>query len=457
MPIAESIFRPYDIRGIVDTDLDEAAVFQIGQAFASTALAQQQQTVVIGRDGRLSSPRLSTALAEGLQQGGCDVVDIGMAPTPVLYFATHYLNTGTGIMITGSHNPPDYNGLKMLLNGQTLYGEAITGLYQRIVSGRLNHGHGHYRRQSVLPHYYDAILGNIKLERPLNIGIDCGSGAAAILATELFTRLGCTVTGLSCEVDGNFPHHHPDPSRPENLRALQAAIREHSLDIGLAFDGDADRLGVLDDQARVLWPDRQLMLFAEDILQRKPGAQIIYDVKSTANLDGFVKQRGGRPLMWKSGHSLLKAKLQETGAELAGELSGHLFFSDRWFGFDDGLYSGARMLELLSRQDQPASVLFDRLPDAVNTPELQIPFAEGEHYRFMQRFIRQSVFPGADKITLDGIRINYNDGWGLVRASNTTPCLVLRFEADDEKALRRIQQTFRQQLLAVDSRIKLPF
>lgn len=457
MRISRAIFRPYDIRGIVDTVLTEDIVFLIGQAYANTALLKNRKTVVIGRDGRLSSPRLCRALADGLQKGGCNVVDIGMVPTPVLYFATHYLKTGTGIMITGSHNPPEYNGLKMLLDGNTLYGDAIADLYHLISNGHLENGNGLYSRQAILPQYCDAVSRRISLDRPLKVGIDCGNGAAGVVATELFTRLGCQVTGLSCEVDGHFPDHHPDPSKPENLTALQTVIRERNLDIGLAFDGDADRLGILDNQANILWPDRQLMLFAEDILKRKPGAQIIYDVKSTSNLDGYIRKHGGRPLMWKSGHSLLKAKLHETGAELAAELSGHIFFRDRWYGFDDGLYSGARMLEIVSQSAGSSAELFSHLPDNLNTPELQVIFDEGMQYAFMEKFTRQSTFDQGEKITLDGVRVNYKNGWGLVRASNTTPCLVLRFEANTRKELNRIQQIFREQLLAVDSSLKLPF
>ncbi len=457
MSISASIFRPYDIRGNAAIELSQQVVQQIAQAFANIALAQNQPTVVIGRDGRLSSPQLGLSLSQGLQAGGCNVIDIGLVPTPVLYFATHFFHTATGIMITGSHNPPEDNGLKMMLAGNTLYGDEITALYQRIQSGHLSTGNGSYRQQNILPQYCDAVAESITLTRRLNIGIDCGSGAAAVIAKTLFTRLGCQVSALSCEVNGLFPDHHPDPSKTENLIALQHLVREKSLDIGLAFDGDADRVGVIDNNGDILWPDRQIMLFAEDILQRKPGAQIIYDVKSTSNLSHFISQHGGRPLMWKSGHSLLKAKLQETGAELAGEFSGHLFFNDRWPGFDDGLYGGARMLEIVSHHTETSAQIFSHLPDSINTPELQIPFAEGEHYIFMDKFIQQSHFENAEKITLDGIRINYQDGWGLVRASNTTPCLVLRFEADSHERLQQIQQIFRQQLLAVDSHLPLPF
>jgi phosphomannomutase/phosphoglucomutase len=458
MAITEEIFRAYDIRGIVSNALTPDAVQQIGQAFATEALKRKQKTVVIGRDGRLSSPELAQRLAAGLQAGGCDVVDIGMVPTPVLYFATHKLKTGTGIMVTGSHNPPDYNGLKMLIDGSTLYGDGIKSLYHCISENRLNTGEGAYTEKNLLPDYIDTIVNDIKLEKPLNIAVDCGNGVAGVLATELFTRLGCKVTELFCDVDGKFPNHHPDPSKPENLLDLKNAIKEHSLDLGLAFDGDGDRVGILDDKQNILWADRQMMLYAADVLKRKPGAQIIFDIKSTSNLASYIENLGGEPLMWKTGHSFIKAKMKETGAELAGEMSGHIFFKERWFGFDDGLYGAARMLEIISQHDEPASAIFEKLPDAFNTPELQINFDhEGEHYRFMEKFIEQAKFENADIITIDGLRVNYAEGWGLIRPSNTTPSLVLRFEANDENTLKEIQDIFRKQILAVDSRLQLPF
>ncbi len=457
MTITEDIFRAYDIRGIVETALTPDAVQQIGQAFATEALSQGQNTVVIGRDGRLSSPELAQRLAQGLQAGGCDVIDVGMVPTPVLYYATHKLKTGTGIMVTGSHNPPQYNGLKMLIAGNTLYGDGIKGLYRMIAENRVNTASGSYKEIDVLNDYHDTIVSDIKLERPLNIGVDCGNGVAGVIATRLFTDLGCKVTELFCDVDGHFPNHHPDPSKPENLVDLRNAIAQHSLDLGLAFDGDGDRVGILDDKGNILWADRQMMLYAADVLKRKPGAQIIFDIKSTTNLAREIRKLGGEPLMWKTGHSFIKAKMKETGAELAGEMSGHIFFKERWFGFDDGLYSAARMLEIISQQSETTSAMFSRLPDSFNTPELQINFEEGEHYKFMDRFIEQSQFENAEKVTIDGIRVNYENGWGLVRPSNTTPCLVLRFEADDEAALQKIQSTFKEQLLAVDSGLSLPF
>jgi len=457
MTISEDIFRAYDIRGVVENALTPDATQQIGQAFATEALAQGQKTVVIGRDGRLSSPELAQRLSEGLRAGGCDVIDVGMVPTPVLYYATHKLKTGTGIMVTGSHNPPQYNGLKMLIAGNTLYGDGIKAFYHMIVEGRVKNGEGTHTEENVIPDYLDTIVNDIKLDKPLNIAVDCGNGVAGVLATELFTRLGCEVTELFCDVDGTFPNHHPDPSKPENLIDLQKAVKENNLDIGLAFDGDGDRVGILDDKQNVLWADRQMMLYSADVLKRKPGAQIIFDIKSTSNLETYIKDLGGDPLMWKTGHSFIKAKMKETGAELAGEMSGHIFFKERWFGFDDGLYSAARMLEIVSQRDETTSTIFEALPDSFNTPELQIDFEEGEHYKFMTKFIDEARFENADTVTIDGIRVNYAEGWGLIRPSNTTPCLVLRFEANDENTLANIQNTFREQLLAVDSTLNLPF
>ena len=457
MTITENIFRAYDIRGVVENALTPDAVQQIGQAFATEALSQNQTTVVIARDGRLSSPELAQRLTEGLRAGGCDVIDIGMVPTPVLYYATHKLNTGTGIMVTGSHNPPQYNGLKMLIAGNTLYGDSITALYHMIVEGRLNNGEGKYTEKNMVPEYLDTIVNDIKLDKPLNIAVDCGNGVAGVLATELFTRLGCNVSELFCEVDGNFPNHHPDPSKPENLIDLQNAMKQKALDIGLAFDGDGDRVGILDDKQNIIWADRQMMLYSADVLKRKPGALIIYDVKSTTNLENYINKLGGEPMMWKTGHSFIKARMKETGAELAGEMSGHIFFKERWFGFDDGLYSAARMLEIISQHDESTSTIFEALPDSFNTPELQIDFDEGEHYKFMSKFIDEAEFEDANIITIDGLRVNYAEGWGLIRPSNTTPCLVLRFEANDENTLAEIQNAFREQILSVDNSLKLPF
>ena len=457
MAITEDIFRAYDIRGIVETALTPDAVRQIGQAFATEALRQKQKTVVIGRDGRLSSPELSRMLSEGLRAGGCDVIDIGMVPTPVLYYATHKFETGTGIMVTGSHNPPQYNGLKMLIAGNTLYGDGIKALYRSIKNDDLASGKGSYREEAVLSAYVDTIVADIKLARPMRIAVDCGNGVAGVVATELFTRLGCEVTELFCDVDGTFPNNHPDPSKPENLIDIKKAVVDNNLDLGLAFDGDGDRVGVIDDTQHIIWADRQMMLYAADVLERKPGALIIYDIKSSSNLGKVIEQLGGEPLMWKTGHSFIKAKMKETGAELAGEMSGHIFFKERWFGFDDGLYSAARMLEILSKRHEKASVVFNALPDSYNTPELNVLFDEGEHYRFMERFKQEASFENADIATIDGMRVNYEDGWGLIRPSNTTPCLVLRFEANDKARLDEIQSLFRQQMLKLDSSLQLPF
>ena len=457
MSITEDIFRAYDIRGIVETALTPDAVRQIGQAFATEARNQNQSTVVIARDGRLSSPMLSQALSEGLRTGGCDVIDVGMVPTPVLYYATHKLETGTGIMITGSHNPPQYNGIKMMMDGHTLYGDGIKALYQLIVDNKLSTGEGSYSEQDVLADYIERITSDIKLAKPMRVAIDCGNGVAGVCATELFTKLGCEVTELFCDVDGTFPNHHPDPSRPENLVDIMKVVGDKKLDLGLAFDGDGDRVGVIDDKQNVIWADRQMMLYAADVLERKPGAQIIFDIKSSTNLEKVIKELGGEPLMWKTGHSFIKAKMKETGAELAGEMSGHIFFKERWYGFDDGLYSATRMLEILSNREEIASDVFSALPDSFNTPELQIQFEEGEHYKFMDKFKQQADFSGADISTIDGMRVNYAEGWGLIRPSNTTPCLVLRFEANTEAMLEEIQNTFRQQLQKMDSSLNLPF
>ncbi|MDH5424824.1 MAG: phosphomannomutase/phosphoglucomutase [Gammaproteobacteria bacterium] len=455
--IAESIFKAYDIRGVVDETLTVAAVELVGKAFGSEAQAQSQQTVIIARDGRLSSPKIAAALSQGLRSTGCNVIDIGMVPTPVLYFATHILKTATGIMITGSHNPPQYNGLKMVLAGNTLYGEGIQQLLSRIVEENFVSGEGRYNEQDIQEQYLDRICSDVKLLRPLRIAVDSGNGVAGYLAPELFKRMGCEVVELFSEIDGTFPNHHPDPSKLENLADLEQAIEEFEVDLGLAFDGDGDRVGIVDNKKHVIWPDRQMMLYADDVLSRNPGAQIIYDIKSSNHLDHEIKRLGGEPLMWKTGHSFIKAKMKETGALLAGEMSGHIFFKERWYGFDDGLYSAARMLEILSKKEQPADVVFSALPDSCNTPELQIQFAEGEHYKFMEKLKSVADFGAADISTIDGMRVNYDFGWGLIRPSNTTPCLVLRFEADSSEDLEKVQAIFRQQILNVDGNIQLEF
>ena len=455
--INPAIFKMYDIRGIVATDLTADTVRLVGQAFATECNKQNIKEVCIGRDGRLHSKELSVALTEGLNAGGCDVIDVGMVPTPVLYFSTHHLNTGTGIMVTGSHNPPEYNGLKMSMGGKTLYGDDITGLYNLIESSDFNNGSGNYREEALLDIYLDRIVSDVKLARPMKIAVDCGNGVAGVIATELFKKLGCEVTELFCDVDGTFPNHHPDPSKLENLTDICASIKENKLELGLAFDGDADRVGVIDDKQNVIWPDRQMILYSEDVLSRVPGALIIYDIKSSYNLGKEITKMGGKELMWKTGHSLIKAKMKETDAALAGEMSGHIFFKERWYGFDDGLYSAARMLEILSKKEGTASEIFNALPDSCNTPEIQINFNEGEHHVFMEKFKNTADFGDADISTIDGMRVTWDKGWGLIRPSNTTPCLVLRFEAEDESSLSEAQENFRKQILATDSSINLSF
>jgi len=452
-----AIFKMYDIRGIVATDLTPDTVRLVGQAFASECLKQNVNEVCIGRDGRLHSKELSVALTEGLNAGGCNVIDVGMVPTPVLYFATHHLKTGTGIMVTGSHNPPEYNGLKMSMAGKTLYGDDITAFHTAIESGDLNHGSGSYREQSILDEYFERIVSDIELSRPMKIAVDCGNGVAGVIATKLFKALGCEVTELFCDVDGTFPNHHPDPSKLENLQDICASIKENSLELGLAFDGDGDRVGVIDDTQKVIWPDRQMVLYSEDVLSREPGALIIYDVKSSYNLGKEITRMGGKELMWMTGHSLIKAKMKETGAALAGEMSGHIFFKERWYGFDDGLYSAARMLEILSKKAGTSSEIFSALPDSCNTPEIQVNFNEGEHHKFMEKFKATANFGDAEISSIDGMRVTWVKGWGLIRPSNTTPCLVLRFEADDEATLQQVQETFKTQMLATDSSINLTF
>jgi phosphomannomutase/phosphoglucomutase len=446
------LFKAYDIRGVVDTDLTADAVRQIGRAIGAEARARGHATVAIGRDGRLSGPALSAALAEGLQAACVDVTDIGVCATPMLYFAVYHLGLGGGVMVTGSHNPPDYNGLKMVLGGETLAGEAIQGLRQRIEAGdygTASASPGGYSTAAIRSAYLERISHDIKLARPLHVVIDCGNGSPGATAPELFRRLGCSVTELFCEVDGTFPNHHPDPSDPHNLEDLQRELARGKADIGLAFDGDGDRLGVVTRTGKVIYPDRQLMLFAADVLGRNPGAEIIFDVKCTRHLYEWINKNGGRPTLWKTGHSLIKAKMRETGALLAGEMSGHMFFKERWYGFDDGLYAGARLLEILS-QVEDIDAVFDALPDSVNTPELQIRVEGQDHHALIAQMQREATFPAArEVITLDGLRVEYADGFGLVRGSNTTPVLVLRFEADSAEALARIQAEFRGVLAAV--------
>ena len=446
MQIASAIFKAYDIRGIVGQTLNADVAYQIGQSFGSAASSKGQTSVVIGRDGRLSGPELSAALAAGLQSVGINVIDLGVVATPMVYFGTHVLGTQSGIMVTGSHNPPDYNGFKMVLAGEAIYGDTIQALYQSILKNTFVAGQGSYRTYELRHEYLARIVGDIKLARPMKIAIDCGNGA-----------LGCEVTELFCEVDGRFPNHHPDPAHPENLQDLIRSLQAGDDEIGLAFDGDGDRLGVVTKDGQIIYPDRQLMLFAADVLSRHPGKEILYDVKCTRHLAPWISAHGGQPLMWKTGHSLVKAKLRETGAPLGGEMSGHVFFKDRWYGFDDGLYAGARLLELLSRVSDPSSVL-NALPQSTSTPELQLKLKEGENFALIEQLQKEAHFPDAQQIiSIDGLRVEYADGFGLMRSSNTTPVVVLRFEAESQSALERIQQQFRQVILAARPDVALPF
>jgi phosphomannomutase / phosphoglucomutase len=451
------IFKAYDIRGIVDRTLTTDGVRQIGQALGSLARERGRDTIVVGRDGRLSGPVLLGALSEGIRAAGVHVIDVGMVATPMTYFAAHHLGTQCSVMVTGSHNPPDYNGLKMVIDATTLSGDDIQALRARIESGEFARGRGSTQSQDIAPAYFARIAGGIRLARPMRIAVDCGNGVAGAFAPELYRRLGCEVVELFCDVDGRFPNHHPDPSQPKNLEDLQRRLRDGDCELGLAFDGDGDRLGVVTPAGHVIYADRQLMLFAADVLTRVPGATIIYDVKSTRNLKPWITQHDGVPMLWKTGHSLIKSKMKEVGAALAGEMSGHTFFGERWYGFDDGLYAGARLLEILARDADPSAVL-DALPDAMSTPELQIACNEGEQHALIARLRDEADFPGAvDVIRIDGLRVEYHDGFGLARASNTTPVVVLRFEADNAQALARIQNEFRRVLRAVEPGIVLPF
>ena len=461
MQIDSSIFKAYDIRGIVDRKLTVDAVRAIGLALGSLARRQGIQETVIGRDGRLSGPMLSGALAEGFRDAGVSVIDIGQVTTPVVYYATYELGTGTGVAVTGSHNPPEYNGLKMMVGGEALYGDAIQDLARAIAAGEFTPvaaaERGGLRSIDLNARYLARVTNDVKLARPMKIAIDCGNGVAGALAPAMFRALGCEVTELFCEVDGNFPNHHPDPAHPENLVDLQRCLANTDCEIGLAFDGDGDRVGVVTKQGSIIFPDRQLMLLAADVLARYPGAQIIYDVKCSRNVASWVRKHGGEPLMWRTGHSLVKAKLKETGAPLAGEMSGHIFFKERWYGFDDGLYAAARLLEILSRHADPSAVL-EALPDSPTTPELQLKTAEGENFTLVEQLKNTARFEGATEvITIDGVRAEYPDGFGLARPSNTTPVVVMRFEADTPQALARIQQAFREAVLKVKPDAKLPF
>lgn len=454
-PLATEIFRAYDIRGIVDEQLSDAMLYHIGLAVGTQVKRNGEDSIAVGADGRLSSPRLSQALMAGLADTGCRVLNLGAVPTPVLYFGVKTLGTASGIMLTGSHNPSNYNGCKIVIGGHTLANDSITALYDLIKLQDYELGIGAIEEHIIDQVYQDRIDSDVKLARPLKVVLDAGNGIAGDIAPKLFKQLGCDVIPLFCEVDGNFPNHHPDPGKPANLVDLQAAVAKHKADIGLAFDGDGDRVGVITETGQMIYPDKLLMLFAEDVISRNPQAEIIYDVKCTRLLEPFIQSKGGVPTMWKTGHSLIKSKMIETGALLAGEMSGHIFFKERWYGFDDGIYSAVRLCEILASTSESASAMFKRFPEDVSTPEINIQVTEDEKFDLVTQ-LQSAHFPTGNVSTIDGIRVDYADGWGLVRASNTTPVLVLRFEGQNQAVLQRIKEEFQHHLYAVDTKLTVP-
>ncbi|WP_286237084.1 phosphomannomutase/phosphoglucomutase [Neptuniibacter halophilus] len=450
-----AIFRAYDVRGIVGTALTDDTVYHLGRAFAAEAQSQQVNRVHVAADGRLSSPELKQIFSEGLSDGGCDVVDVGFVPTPTLYFAAHQDQQCSGVMITGSHNPADYNGFKMMLAGHTLSGDDIQALKLRIIEQNYSSGEGAHSELDISQTYLDRILGDVRLTRPLKVVVDCGNGIPGKLAPQLIDKLGCEVIPLYCDVDGTFPNHHPDPGKPKNLQDAIAKVKACGADLGLAFDGDGDRVGVITEQGAIVYPDRVMMLFAEDILSRNPGAEIIFDVKCSRLLAKVIREAGGKATMWRTGHSLIKQKIKQSGALLGGEMSGHIFFKERWYGFDDALYSAARLLEILAGVQDTAGELFDRYPEDVSTPELNISVTDESKFEIVEA-LQAKTFSGGEANHIDGVRVDYPDGWGLVRASNTTPVLVLRFEAETEAALQRIRDQFAEKLHEVDSSLTIP-
>ena len=447
------IFRAYDIRGITRSNLTEDVCYWIGRAFAAEARSQNQQAAAIGRDGRLSSPGIALALGQGLVDGGMSVTDIGQVPTPVLYYATHALKTGTGIMITGSHNPPEYNGLKMMIGGTTLAEDLIQALYRRLQDSTLSTGKGALGYADLGADYVEAALNTTKLDRPLKVAVDCGNGVAGELGPKLISALGCEVIPLFCEIDGNFPNHHPDPAEPENLQDLINAVQQQSADVGLAFDGDGDRLGVVTPKGEIIWPDKMMMLFAQDIIARNPQTPVIFDVKCSTHLERVITEAGGNPIMWKTGHSHIKAKIKQTQAALAGEFSGHICFGERWYGFDDALYTAARLLELLSQTELDVDAVFAQYPTTYSTPEIKIHTTETRKFEVMDELASNGDFADGRMTTIDGIRVDFDDRWGLIRPSNTSPVLSLRFEADSAAALERVQDEFQTQLSNVDANL----
>ena len=453
--VSKSIFKAYDIRGIVNEDLTIETVVLIGKAIGSESIERGERGIVVGRDGRTSGPDLMNALVEGIKSTGCHVVKIGMIPTPVLYYATYSKGASSGVMITGSHNPPNYNGFKMMIAGETLSGERILNLYERINNQNFHQGQGTSTTIDIQEDYLNRVTSDVSIKRPLKIVIDCGNGVAGHLAPKLFEALGCEVIKLFCHIDGSFPNHHPDPSKLENLNNLIAEIKAEKADLGLAFDGDGDRLGVIDEKGNVIWADRQMILFSRDVIHRNPGAKIVFDVKCSSLLSKDISNQGGRPILSRTGHSFIKAKIKEESALLGGEMSGHIFFKERWYSFDDALYAGARLIEILSSRNESCSEIFSELPDSFNTPEINIHFdKQGDQFDAMEKLKNTANFNEGVLTTIDGIRLDYEDCWGLVRPSNTTPCLVLRFEAETEASLKRIIEEFREWLVrtGIDSK-----
>ncbi len=456
MQVTASVFKAYDIRGVVGQTIDEAFAEHLGRAFGSEALLAGDRAVAVGRDGRVSGPGLASALIRGLKSTGLDVVDIGMVTTPMLYYVAATRGNhgcGSGIQVTGSHNPKDYNGFKMVMAGRAIYGDDIQKLRQRIETETYTTKRGRSAKMDIVAEYTQRIVGDCRLARPMKIVVDSGNGIPGATAPGILRALGCDVVDLYSKVDGDFPNHHPDPSKPENLADLIKVVHATGAEIGLAFDGDGDRLGVVTAQGHIIYPDRQIMLFARDILKRHKGAQIIFDVKCSQRLPVAIRRAGGRPLMWRTGHSLIKAKLKETGAPFAGEMSGHLFFGERWYGFDDAMYTAARLLEILSREKSPSAFL-DALPTSFSTPELNVPCAEGEHHAVVAELLARAAdgrltFDGGEVGTIDGLRVDFADGFGLIRGSNTTPVLVLRFEGHTAEALQRIEAQFMAALRSV--------
>jgi len=456
--VVDSIFRMYDIRGVVDELLTEETVELVGKALGSAVLATGQEKIVLARDGRLSGPRFRERMISGLISTGIQVVDVGQVPTPMAYFAAATLEgVNSCVVITGSHNPSNYNGIKMVVDGITLYGDYIQALLKRIQTNDFTQGAGSLIEQDIFRAYQAYIVKDIQLAKPLKVVVDGGNGVAGPFGVAVLRALGCEVIELFCDIDGTFPNHHPDPAKPKNLADLMAAVKAENADLGIAFDGDGDRCGIVDNRGQSLYADRQLMLYAQDVLSRQPGSEIIYDIKCSALLPKMIEQAGGQATIWKTGHSFMKAKMRETGAVLGGEVSGHIFWKERWFGFDDGIYTGVRMCEILAKSEQTAADLFATLPNGINTPELEIHFAEGEHYDFCNQFKERTQFTEGKVFDLDGLRVDFADGWGLIRPSNTSPIVTLRFEGETQAALDRIKAVFREKILAVDPNLKLPF